>query len=122
MWTSWAYATGVLAMMTSAAFAVSLSAWRRNSRLGALAFGAITIIFIYAFVANEIQRPDGIVIASFFILMIVLTPLVSQVWRTTELRTEKIELDETAQRFINEASGGEDIHIVANWRQTGDAR
>src|ERR671910_534147 len=39
-----AYATGVLAMMTSAAFAVSLSAWRRGSRLGALAFGAITLI------------------------------------------------------------------------------
>ena len=117
-----AYATGVLAMMTSAAFAVSLSAWRRGSRLGALAFGAITIIFVYAFVANEVQRPDGIVIASLFILTIILTSLVSRVWRTTELRTEKIEVDETAQRFIDEASGGEEIHIVANRRQSGDAR
>ena len=117
-----AYATGVLAMMTSAAFAVSLSAWRRGSRLGALAFGAITLIFVYAFVANEVQRPDGIVIASLFILTIILTSLVSRVWRTTELRTEKIEVDETAQRFIDEASGGEEIHIVANRRQSGDAR
>ena len=117
-----AYATGVLAMMTSAAFAVSLSAWRRGSRLGALAFGTITTIFVYAFVANEVQRPDGIVIASLFILTIVITSLVSRVWRTTELRTEKIEVDETAQGFIDEASGGEEIHIVANRRQTGDAR
>ena len=117
-----AYATGVLAMMTSAAFAVSLSAWRRGSRLGALAFGAITLIFVYAFVANEVQRPDGIVIASLFILTIILTSLASRVWRTTELRTEKIEVDETAQRFIDEASGGEEIHIVANRRQSGDAR
>src|ERR687889_2171254 len=117
-----AYATGVLAMMTSAAFAVSLSAWRRGSRLGALAFGAITIIFVYAFVANEVQRPDGIVIALFFILTIVLTSLVSRVWRTTELRTEKINRGETAQRVINEASGGEEIQIVANRRQSGDAR
>ena len=117
-----AYATGVLAMMTSAAFAVSLSAWRRGSRLGALAFGAITLIFVYAFVANEVQRPDGIVIASLFILTIIFTSLVSRVWRTTELRTEKIEVDETAQRFIDEASGGEEIHIVANRRQSGDAR
>ena len=61
-------------------------------------------------------------IASFFILTIVLTSLVSRVWRTTELRTEKIEVDETAQRFIDEASGGEEIHIVANRRQSGDAR
>src|ERR687890_681466 len=117
-----AYATGVLAMMTSAAFAVSLSAWRRGSRLGALAFGTIAIIFVYAFVANEVQRPDGIVIAAFFILTIVLTSLVSRVWRTTELRTEKVEVDETAQRFIDEASGGDEIHIVANRRQTGDER
>ena len=43
-------------------------------------------------------------------------------WRTTELRTEKIEVDETAQRFIDEASEGENIHIIANRRQTGDAR
>src|SRR5215213_7973692 len=117
-----AYATGVIMMMTSAAFAVSLSAWRRGSRRGAPAFGAITAIFVYAFVANEIQRPDGIMISAFFILTIVLTSLVSRVWRTTELRTEKIEMDQTAQRFIDEASGGEEIHIVANRRQSGDAR
>jgi preprotein translocase subunit SecG len=117
-----AYATGVIAMMTSAAFAVSLSAWRRGSRRGALAFGAITAIFVYAFVANEIQRPDGIMISAFFILTIVLTSLVSRVWRTTELRTEKIEMDQTAQRFIDEASGRVEVHIIANRRQTDDAR
>ncbi|HEX2739169.1 MAG TPA: amino acid transporter, partial [Rubrobacter sp.] len=117
-----AYATGVLAMMTSAAFAVSLSAWRRGSRRAAFAFGAIAFVFVYAFVANEIQRPDGILIAAFFIVTIILTSLVSRVWRTTELRTEKIEVDETAQRFIDEASEGENIHIIANRRQTGDAR
>ena len=117
-----AYATGVIVMMTSAAFAVSLSAWRRGSRRGALAFGAITAIFVYAFVANEIQRPDGIMIAAFFILTIVLTSFVSRVWRTTELRTEKIEMDQTAQRFIDEASGRVEVHIIANRRQTDDAR
>ena len=68
-----AYATGVLAMMCSAAFAVTLSAWRRRSRVSALAFGLITAVFVYAFVANEIQRPDGIVISVFFIGAIVAT-------------------------------------------------
>jgi hypothetical protein len=109
-------------MMTSAAFAVALSAWRRGSRRAAFAFGTISFVFVYAFVANEIQRPDGIMIASFFIVTIVLTSLISRVWRTTELRTEKIEIDETAQGFIDEASEGEDIHILANRRQTGDKR
>ncbi|MDX6381696.1 MAG: hypothetical protein QOI57_2720, partial [Rubrobacteraceae bacterium] len=110
-----AYATGVLAMMASAAIAVSLSARRGGPRLGAFAFGVVTLIFLYGLVANVIERPDGIMIASFFVGAIILSSLVSRVWRTTELRTEKIEIDQTAQRFIDEvASAGEEIHIIAN--------
>jgi hypothetical protein len=115
-----AYATGVLAMMTSAAFAVTLTAWRRGSKRGGFAFGAVAIVFVYALVANEIQRPDGLVIASFFILAIVFTSLVSRVYRSLELRQESIEMDETARRFIDET--GEEIHIVAHRRRRGDER
>ena len=117
-----AYATGVLAMMTSAAVAVTLAAGRGGSKRGALAFGAVTFVFVYALVANVIQRPDGIIIASFFIAAIIVTSLVSRVWRTTELRTERIEIDEQAQNFINEGASGGEIHIVANRRQAGDER
>jgi hypothetical protein len=116
-----AYATGVLAMMASAAVAVTLSARRRSLRLGALAFGLVTLAFLFGLLANVIDRPDGIMIALFFIGTIILTSLVSRAWRTTELRTEKIEVDETAQRFIDEAANsGEKIHIIANKRQSGD--
>ena len=38
-------------------------------------------------------------------------------WRTTELRAERIELDETAQRFVDEASKGEEIHLLAHRRR-----
>ncbi|HZY57887.1 MAG TPA: amino acid transporter, partial [Rubrobacteraceae bacterium] len=117
-----AYATGVLSMMTSAAIAVTLTVLRRGSRLGVLAFGLITLVFLYATGANVVARPDGITIALFFIGAIILTSLLSRVWRTTELRVERIELDETAQRFIDEAAGDEEIHIVANRRQAGDER
>jgi len=117
-----AYATGVLAMMTSAAVAVTLAAGRGGSKRGALAFGAVTFVFVYALVANVIQRPDGIIIASFFIGAIIVTSLVSRVWRTTELRTERIEIDEQAQNFIDEGASGGEIHIVANRRQAGDER
>jgi hypothetical protein len=118
-----AYATGVLAMMTSAAFAVSLVSWRGGSRGRAFAFGLITLVFVNALVANEIQRPDGIVISLFFIGAIVVTSLISRVTRSTEVRHERIEIDETAQRFIEEAAAtpGE-LHIVANRRQAGDER
>jgi hypothetical protein len=79
-------------------------------------------VFVYALVANVIQRPDGIIIASFFIVAIIVTSLVSRVWRTTELRTERIEIDEEAQRFIDEVANKREIHIVANRRQAGDER
>ncbi|CAA9439642.1 MAG: putative membrane protein [uncultured Rubrobacteraceae bacterium] len=118
-----AYATGVLAMMTSAAFAVTLVSWRGGSRGGAIAFGAVFLVFVYALVANEIQRPDGLFISLFFIGAIVFTSLISRVQRSTELRQERIEIDETARGFIQvaAASPGE-LHIVANRRQAGDER
>ncbi|QIN79073.1 amino acid transporter [Rubrobacter marinus] len=116
---SGAYATGILAMMTSAAFAVTLTTWRRGLRKASLAFGVVLAVFVYALVANAVQRPDGLVIASFFIGAIVLTSLISRVQRSTELRTERVEVDETAQRFIDEAAERGEIHLVAHRRRTG---
>ncbi len=72
-----AYATGILAMMVSAAFAVTVSARRRRKPLGIAGFGLITLIFGYALVANVIEKPDGIVISLGFILGIVVISLVS---------------------------------------------
>jgi hypothetical protein len=115
-----AYATGILAMMTSGAFAVALTAWRAGSKRATLAFGLVTAVFVYALVANEIQRPDGVMIASFFIGAIVVTSLISRLWRTLELREERIELDDKARRFVDEESEGEEIHLVAHRRQTGE--
>ena len=115
-----AYATGVLAMMTSAAFAVTLSSYRRGSSGGAFAFGLVTAVFVYALVANEVQRPDGLMISAFFVVAIVSTSLVSRIYRSTELRQERIEIDETARRLIDEAARQGDIHIVAHRRRTGN--
>ena len=118
---SGAYATGVLAMMVSAAFAVALSAWRGGRHFVGLTFGFVFLIFVYAFVANEIRRPDGIVISLFFIAAIVTVSLISRVQRSTELRQERIEIDEAAKEFIREAAArGDDIHIVAHRRRTGN--
>ena len=115
-----AYATGVLAMMTSAAFAVTLSSLRGGARAWTLAFGLVTVVFVYALVANEIQRPDGLLISSFFIAAMIFASLVSRVYRSLELRQERIELDETASKLVEEASHKGEIHVVANRRQAGD--
>jgi hypothetical protein len=117
-----AYATGVLAMMTSAAFAVTLTSYRRGSRGGTLAFALITAVFVYALAANVYNRPDGIAIAAFFIGTIVLVSLVSRTYRSTELRQKRIEIDERARRFIDEVADRGEVHIVAHRRQRGDER
>jgi hypothetical protein len=112
-----AYATGILAMMASAAVAVALTTMRRGSRLGAAVFWLVTLVFLYAMGTNVLDRPDGIKIALLFIGATVVASLVSRVWRTTELRAERIELDEAAQRFVDEASRSEEIHLLAHRRR-----
>src|SRR5215218_7770034 len=102
-------------MMTSAAFAMTLSAWRGDSRRGGVAFGVVTAVFAYALIANAVQRPDGLMIAFFFGVAMVVGSLVSRVQRSTELRQERIEIDEAAQRFMKEAS--QHIHLVAHRRR-----
>src|SRR5215217_1397334 len=116
-----AYATGVLVIMTSAALAVTLSAlWRYNSLLATFAFALVTLIFVYTLGANIIERPDGIKVASFFIAAIIVVSLASRVSRSLELRQERIEVDETAQRFVEEATEGDEIHLIAHRRRPGN--
>ena len=99
-----AYATGVLVLMSSAAFAVTLVARQRGSKRGMFIFSTITLIFIYTTVTNIIERPEGIKIAATFIGAIIVTSLISRVWRSTELRADTIEMDELAQQFIAQES------------------
>ena len=113
-----AYATGVLVLMSSAAIAVTLSVWRTGWRQWP--FLLIAFVFVYTTVANIIERPEGIHIASLFIGAIVLTSLLSRVLRSTELRVEKIEIDDPAQEFINQISKGP-IRVIANQLDAGDA-
>jgi len=113
-----AYATGVLVLMTSAAIAVTISSWRRHQAMK-WAFLLIALVFAYTTITNVIERPDGIKIASLFILGIVLASFVSRALRSTELRVERIEFDTQAKEFINELAQGE-IRIVTNRRESGD--
>jgi hypothetical protein len=113
-----AYATGVLVLMTSAAIAVTLAVRRRRGNWRA--YLIIALVFVYTTIQNIHERPEGIKIASFFILTIIVASLVSRVWRSTELRVERIELDDKARQFIKDAAKGT-IRIITNRRDTGDA-
>ena len=111
-----AYATGVLMLMSSAAVAVTISLPR-----GRKYFVPITLIFIYTTVLNIHERPEGIKIASWFILTIIVSSLISRVMRSTELRLEGVRYDETATQFIAEAAGRNAIRILAIRPNTGAA-
>ena len=116
-----AYATGILAMMVSGAFAVTVSAARRGQRGATWAFGVLTLVLLYALVANEIEKPEGIMISLAFIAGIVVISLVSRVARTTELRADRIEFDEPARRFLTDSLAYDGtLHLIANKRQAGD--
>jgi hypothetical protein len=111
-----AYATGVLVLMTSAAVAVTLAAGRRpRHRLG---FAAITVVFTYTTIANIIERPDGVKIASWFIATIIITSMISRVLRSTELRVHHVEADPVARHFIHEAAAAP-LRIIAHRPDTG---
>lgn len=102
-----AYATGVLALMTSAAIAVSMGStgWSR------LFYRAISVVFLYTTAANIWERPDGLKIATAFIGAIVLSSVVSRLYRSTELRVTEVVYDEVAETLLAEMP--DKVRIVA---------
>ena len=105
-----AYATGVLVLMTSAAVAVTISAWESKLRVP---FILIAAVFAYTTVVNIFERPEGIKIASFFIALTVATSLVSRALRATELRITNITFDDEALQII-ESDEDKIIRVVAH--------
>jgi hypothetical protein len=97
-----AYATGVLVLITSAAFAVMLAephGWRRWT------FAFIFAVFVYTTAINVYERPEGIKIASVFIGVMIFTSLLSRALRSTELRITGVELSPSAQALLDELHG-----------------
>jgi len=116
-----AYATGILAMMVSGAVAVAIWSVRHGRRGAGIGFGVLTVVLLYALVENELEKPEGIMISGAFIAGIIVISLVSRVTRTTELRADRITLDDTARRFITESlSHDGHLNLIANQRQAGD--
>jgi len=105
-----AYATGVLVLMTSAAIATLVDihnkpmptgSWAILQRRASLAgFFLISLVFIYTTIANMIERPDGIIIASIFIGCVLVLSLVSRFWRSEEMRLKEFRFADDAARML----------------------
>ncbi|GII52536.1 amino acid transporter [Planotetraspora thailandica] len=107
-----AYATGVLVLILSASIAVAIAAARARQTAQLVAFSVIGVVLVYTLVANVIERPDGVKIASFFIVAIIVTSLISRATRSTELRVTEVHLDSLAEQWVAGACG--EIHLIAN--------
>ncbi|MFC9704494.1 amino acid transporter [Streptomyces sp. NPDC056943] len=99
-----AYATGVLVLICSAAIAVTIAARKAGQRGWTIGFGVISVVFLYTTVVNVIERPDGVKIGACFIAGIILISLLSRLGRAFELRVTHVDLDDMAQRFIQDIS------------------
>jgi hypothetical protein len=109
-----AYATGVLVLIMSASIAVTLSARRKGEKARTVGFAVISLVLLYTTIANIIERPDGVQIASFFIVAIILTSLISRATRSLELRATEVRFDEEACRIISAAAVAGELRIIAN--------
>jgi hypothetical protein len=94
-----AYATGVLVLMSSASVAAVIDVYRQKARLS-LPMLLVALVFLYTTVTVIIEKPEGIRIASFFILAIIASSLVSRVMRSTELRLTHFEFANTESKFL----------------------
>jgi hypothetical protein len=107
-----AYATGVLVLMSSAAVAAALSLWKeKRYRLSFYCWG-VTVVFAYTTIANMVERPDGILVASFFILFILVVSGVSRYLRSTELRVAGITFADAESEQHWYAMTGKKVNLV----------
>jgi hypothetical protein len=104
---SGAYATGVMVLMSSAAIAVVIDEsrkrtgpWWRRLHLG---YFIAMLVFFYTTVAIIIEKPEGMKIASAFVISIVAFSIISRTRRSTELRFEKFEFVDDHSRFLWDA-------------------
>jgi hypothetical protein len=126
-----AYATGVLVLMLSAAVAVAIAFWhesrqdstKANQRKGlSLVFWGLTGVFAFTLVDNIIERPDGVIIASFFILAIVLFSAFSRARRATELRVTELHFLNESSLALWKSICGKKVHLVPMHASSGKAR
>lgn len=116
-----AYATGVLVLMASGAFAVLLAEW--NKTLRRWAFFLILGVFSYVLVVNAAERPDGLKIATLFIVAIISASVFSRWRRASELRVCGIRFeDEESERLWHELPHLHNVAVVPLRSNTPQAR
>jgi hypothetical protein len=87
---------------------VTIALWSESSPekplsyLRAGYYALVTLVFAYTLVVNVIERPDGVIIASCFILLLLLLSAASRYHRATEMRVSEFDfVDATSEQLWN---------------------
>ena len=107
-----AYATGVLALLLSAAIAVVIAFFRERNGWRTAAYCVVAAMLAYTFVDNVITRPEGVVISAVFILAMVALSALSRFLRATELRVERVEFDDGISQLLWFAMKDKQVNLV----------
>ncbi len=119
---SGAYATGVLVLILSAAFAATLTLWREG-RLSFACFSAtLCLVFAYTLADNCLERPDGLIIGSIFTLLLMLASALSRSLRSVELRIPHAYFTDVVSWRMGPELRGKKVHLVPMKSSSVEAR
>lgn len=116
-----AYATGVLVLITSACVATVIDLYQTRTgrwyRRVSWLFAAITAVFVYTTVANEIEKGfQGLTIASVFIVTILVTSFWSRFARSRELRFAGFKMADPTSMLLWDAIRHMELSILVPHR------
>jgi hypothetical protein len=109
---SGAYATGVLVLILSAAFAATLALWREKRRGLAFYTGFLCLVFAFTLADNCLGRPDGLIIGSIFTLLLILVCALSRSIRAVELRIPEGFFADVESWRLGPELRGKKVHMV----------
>ena len=119
---SGAYATGVLVLILSAAFAATLALSRERRYVLAFYTGIFCLVFAYTLAENCLERPDGLIIGTVFTLLLMLACAVSRSIRSVELRIPHGYFADVESWRIGPELTGKKVHLVPISSSSAEAR
>ena len=119
---SGAYATGVLVLILSAAFAATLALWRERRWGMAVYSGILCLVFAYTLADNCVERPDGLIIGSIFTILLMLASGLSRSMRSVEFRIPHGYFTDVESWRMGPELRGKKVHLVPVADSSAEAR
>ena len=109
---SGAYATGVLVLILSAAFAVTRALWHEGRRGLASYVAVLCLVFGFTLVDNCIERTGGLLIGTIFTLILMVVCAISRSIRSVELRVPRGYFADRESWGMGPELRGKKVHLV----------